>query len=168
MSQPTFIDRFSQCVDVRRDDTALLVIDMQNATGNRSMGLGALLAAEGKLDSADYRFSRIENVLVPNIRRLGDAFRAAGAPVIYITYGANLPDASDVPDHLKPIVIATNNIEGRPEHEIVDALKPLPGEMVLNKTTMGRFALPVSTRTLSRWVSRPSSASGCRPTTASG
>ena len=139
MSQPTFIDRFSQCVDVRRDDTALLVIDMQNATGNRSMGLGALLAAEGKLDSADYRFSRIENVLVPNIRRLADAFRKAGAPVIYVTYGAHLPDASDVPAHLKAIVIATNNIEGRPEHEIVEALQPMPGELVLNKTTMGAF-----------------------------
>ncbi|MEL7538724.1 MAG: isochorismatase family cysteine hydrolase [Pseudomonadota bacterium] len=139
MNQPTFVDRFSQCVDVRPDDTALVIIDMQNATGNRSMGLGALLAAEGKAESADYRFSRIENVLVPNISRMAAAFRKAGAPVIYVTYGAHLPDASDVPDHIAGIVKATNNIAGRPEHEVVSQLTPEPGELVLNKTTMGAF-----------------------------
>ena len=139
MSQPTFIDRYTQRVEVRQSDTALLIIDMQNATGNRHMGLGALLAKEGTLDAADYRFSRIETVLVPNIERLAGAFRRAKAPVIYVTYGANLPDASDVPAHLKGIVTATNNIEGQPEHEIVAALTPKPGELVLNKTTMGAF-----------------------------
>ncbi|MEM8982737.1 MAG: isochorismatase family cysteine hydrolase [Pseudomonadota bacterium] len=139
MGKPTFIDQFSQAVDVTRTDTALLVIDMQNATGNRSMGLGALLAQEGQLASAEYRFSRIENVLVPNIQKLCAAFRAAGAPLVFVTYGANTPDASDVPAHLQAIIKATNNIEGQPEHEIVAALTPLPGELVLNKTTMGAF-----------------------------
>ncbi|MEM1260846.1 MAG: isochorismatase family cysteine hydrolase [Pseudomonadota bacterium] len=139
MSKPTFIDQFSQTVEVTRDDTALLVIDMQNATGNRSMGLGALLKKAGSLDSADYRFSRIENLLVPNIQALCAAFRAASVPVIYITYGANTPDATDVPAHLAAIVKATNNIEGQPEHEVVEALTPEPGELVLNKTTMGAF-----------------------------
>ena len=151
MSQPSFIDRFSQqfTLDPRR--AALLIIDMQNATGNRAMGLGKLLAEQGNSESAQYRFDRIEQVLIPNIQKLIDGFRAAGAHLIWITYGANAADASDAPRHIAPIIKATNNIAGQPEHEIVDALKPGPGDLVLNKTTQGAFrstALDSSLRAL--------------------
>lgn len=137
--RPTFVDSFSQPVTVNASDTALLVVDMQNATGNRKMGLGKLLAEQGTIDDAAYRFDRIEQVLVPNIARLADAFRSGGGKVIYITYGANVPDASDVPAHIAGIVKATNNIAGQPEHEIVAELAPREGELVLNKTTQGAF-----------------------------
>ncbi|GIR71019.1 MAG: hypothetical protein CM15mP74_22700 [Halieaceae bacterium] len=40
MSQPSFIDKFSQQFSLEPSRTALLIIDMQNATGNREMGLG--------------------------------------------------------------------------------------------------------------------------------
>ena len=48
MSQPSFIDNFSQQFSLEPVRTALLVIDMQNATGNRNMGLGKLLAEQGQ------------------------------------------------------------------------------------------------------------------------
>lgn len=137
--QPKFIDRYSQTVSLKPESTALVVVDMQNATGNRHLGLGKLLAEADQGDSAEYRFNRIETLLVPTIKRLADHFRAIGSRVVYITYGANLPDCSDVPHHLAAIVRATNNIEGQKEHEIVAELAPQPGELVLNKTTMGAF-----------------------------
>ena len=137
--RPTFVDSFSQTVAVNATDTALLVIDMQNATGNRDMGLGKILAEQGTLDDAAYRFDRIDQVLIPNISKLANAFRSVGAKVVYITYGANMPDASDVPAHIAGIVKATNNIAGQPEHEIVAALAPKPDELVVNKTTQGAF-----------------------------
>ena len=137
--QPKFIDRYSQTVSLKPESTALIVVDMQNATGNRHLGLGKLLAEAGQSESAEYRFNRIETLLVPTIKRLADHFRAIGSRVVYITYGANLPDCSDVPHHLAAIVQATNNIEGQKEHEIVAELAPQPGELVLNKTTMGAF-----------------------------
>ncbi|MEH6610176.1 MAG: isochorismatase family cysteine hydrolase [Halioglobus sp.] len=137
--RPTFVDSFSQTVAVNATDTALLVIDMQNATGNRNMGLGKILAEQGTLDDAAYRFDRIDQVLIPNISKLANTFRAVGAKVVYITYGANMPDASDVPAHIAGIVKATNNIAGQPEHEIVAALAPKPDELVVNKTTQGAF-----------------------------
>ncbi|MFK8016908.1 MAG: cysteine hydrolase family protein [Gammaproteobacteria bacterium] len=137
--QPTFIDAYSQSVTLASDSTALVVVDMQNATGNRAMGLGALQAANGKADESRYRFDRIEQRVVPNIARLADACRKQGVRVIYVTYGALLPDASDVPAHLKGIVLATKNIEGQPEHQIVEPLTPHPGELVVNKVTMGAF-----------------------------
>ena len=135
----TYVNEFSRQFSLKAGDTALVVVDMQNATGNRSMGLGKKLAAEGTLDSASYRFDRIEQTIVPNTQKLLRAFRTTGAPVIYITYGAERPDALDVPEHIRGIVLSTNNIEGQPEHEIVDALTPEPGETVLNKVTMGAF-----------------------------
>jgi nicotinamidase-related amidase len=151
MSQPSFIDKFSQQFSLEPSRTALLIIDMQNATGNREMGLGKLLAEQGNIESAQYRFDRIENLLIPNIQRLIAGFRDAGAHIIWITYGANAADASDAPRHIAPIIKATNNIAGRPEHEIVDALKPGTGDLVLNKTTQGAFrstALDSSLRAL--------------------
>ena len=151
MSQPSFIDKFSQQFSLEPSRTALLIIDMQNATGNREMGLGKLLAEQGNIESAQYRFDRIENLLIPNIQRLIAGFRDAGAHIIWITYGANAADASDAPRHIAPIIKATNNIAGQPEHEIVDALKPGTGDLVLNKTTQGAFrstALDSSLRAL--------------------
>ena len=137
--RPTFVDSFSQKVSVDAKNTALLVIDMQNATGNRHMGLGKILAEQGTFDDAAYRFDRIDQVLIPNISKLADTFRSVGARVVYITYGANMPDASDVPAHIAGIVKATNNIAGQPEHEIVAELAPKPDELVVNKTTQGAF-----------------------------
>ncbi len=136
----SIFDEFKSRDEIEADHAALLIIDMQNATGNRSLGLGKSLTEQGKADEAAYRFDRIEQLVTPNIQRLAAKFRELGRPVIYITYGAELPDASDVAAHVRPIVTATGNIAGLPEHDIVDALKPLPGEAVLNKTTIGAFA----------------------------
>lgn len=139
MSQPGFVDAFSQTFTIDAAETALIVVDMQNATGNRNMGLGKLLAERGESERAEYRFNRIESLLIPNIQRLLASFRKIGASIIYITYGANAPDASDAPAHMAPIICATNNIAGQREHDIVDELAPLPSELVLNKITQGAF-----------------------------
>jgi nicotinamidase-related amidase len=140
MSQPTYIDDFTRQFPLQPQDTALVIVDLQYASGSREHGLGRLLASQGRLADAEYRFTRIEKLVVPNSRRLAEAFRALGAPVVYVTYGAELPDFSDAPIHLKDWMRAINNRVGAREHEIVDALRPQPGELVLNKTTMGAFA----------------------------
>ncbi|MBT6960014.1 MAG: cysteine hydrolase, partial [Rhodospirillaceae bacterium] len=120
--------------------TALVVVDLQYATGSPTHGLGNILREQGRLEEADYRFSRIESLILPNTQRLLSTFRESGAPVIYVTYGAEHADCSDVPLHIRGIVKATNNIEGQREHEIVEAIAPKAGETVLNKVTMGAFA----------------------------
>ncbi|MGE0583224.1 MAG: cysteine hydrolase family protein [Steroidobacteraceae bacterium] len=137
---PTYIDEFTRPVALSASTSALVVVDMQNASGHRGYGLGKLLASQGRLAEAEYRFARIERLLVPNIRRLATAFRSAGARVIYLTYGCQLADFSDAPLHLKKWLQATGNCAGRPEHDIVAGLAPGPGDLVLNKTTIGAFA----------------------------
>ena len=52
MSQPGFVDAFSQTFTIDAAETALVVVDMQNATGNRNMGLGKLLAEQGESERA--------------------------------------------------------------------------------------------------------------------
>ena len=135
----SYVEEFTESFTLNPTTTALVVVDMQNATGHPKHGPRALLEKQGRLDSAKYRFDRIKNTIVPNTQTLLKHFRGIGAPVIYITYGAELPDCSDVPKHIRKLVIATNNIAGEIEHEIVDELKPLPNEPVLNKVTMGAF-----------------------------
>ena len=136
----TYVTEFTQTFVMRPATTALLVVDLQNATGNPTMGMGRTLAAQGRLEEAAYRFDRIANMIVPNAQKLLSAFRAVAAPVIYITYGGELSDCSDVPRHIRAIVQATQNWVGNPEHEIMDAIRPKPDELVLNKVTMGAFA----------------------------
>jgi len=120
---------------------ALMVIDMQYATGSRKAGLGKKLAEEGKLELlAGERFDRIENVVVPNLRRMLAFFRENRLRIIYITIGSEMEDYSDAPPHMVRLFKATNNRKGQLEHEIVEEVKPLPGEPVLNKTTNGAFA----------------------------
>lgn len=140
MAAPTYIDDYTRRFVLNPATTALLIVDVQYASGSRHHGLGKLLAAAGRLGEAEYRFSRIEQKVIPNSRRLADAFRRLGGRVVYITYGARLPDFADAPIHLKDWMRAIDNRVGTREHEIVDELKPLPGELVLNKTTMGAFA----------------------------
>ena len=124
-------------VDLLR--AALVVVDMQNATGSRDGALGRRMAGEGS-NVTDYRFNRIETLVVPNNRRLIDAFHRGGGTVIYLTIGARAPDASDAPPHMRAFFRDLENYEGSREHEIVDELKPEPGDFVLNKTTIGAFA----------------------------
>lgn len=137
---PSYVDMFTRTVGIRPANTALIPVDLQYASGSRDHGLGALLAREGRLAEASYRFDRIDEFVVPNTKRLLDAFRANGARVIYVTLGCELPDFADAPPSTRAFFEATNNTVGAREHEIVDAIKPEPGELVINKRTQGAFA----------------------------
>lgn len=134
-----YINQFNKPVTLNAATTALVVVDMQYATGSREHGLGKMLTEQGRIDEATYRFGRIDDYVLPNTMRLLSAFCDIGARVIYVTYGAEQADCSDVPEHIRGIVQATNNIEGQREHEIIDAIKPRADDLVLNKVTMGAF-----------------------------
>lgn len=119
--------------------TCLVVVDIQYATGTRTTGLGALLAAQGRLHEAEYRYSRIEQLVVPNSKRLLDAFRERDLRRVFLTYGSEVEDYSDLTDQMKELCRSTKNRVGLREHEIVDELKPWPTERVFNKLTPSAF-----------------------------
>jgi len=138
--QPTYIDEFTRAFRLDPATTALVIVDMQYASGSREHGLGRLLAERGELERARARFDRIDSLVVPNSRRLLDTFRQLGAEVVHVTLGPAKPDYSDAPVHLRRWFEATHNHVGTTEHEIVAELAPQPGELVLRKTTIGAFA----------------------------
>ena len=127
----------ARVVDPKR--SALLIVDMQYATGHRDGPLSKRMQAEGNR-STEWRFARIHDKVIPNTRRLVDAFRAAGGEVIYVTIGAAHPDARDAPVHMRDFFLGLGNHVGADAHRIVDELAPEPGDQIIRKTTLGAFA----------------------------
>ena len=118
---------------------ALVVVDMQYASGSRDHGLGRGLKARGQEALGAYRFDRIEQTVVPTIQRLLAYFRQHRLKLVYLTVGSDLPDYSDLLPHMRAFAESAGNTRGNHEHEILDALAPRAGEAVLNKTTMSAF-----------------------------
>jgi len=118
---------------------ALVIVDMQYASGHRSGALGRRMLAEGS-NLTDYRFSRIERLVVPNILRLAPVFRAGGGEVLYVTQGAERPDCADAPPHMRKFYATTGNHVGSREHEIIAELAPEPSDFIVNKRSIGAFA----------------------------
>ena len=131
--------------------TALVVVDMQYASGSRHHGLGRALAARGQAALGAYRFDRIEGTVVPAIQRLLAFFRGRGLRIAFLTVGSELPDYSDLLPHMRAFAQAAGNTRGAREHEILDAVAPRPGEAVLNKTTMSAFHSAGFERLLRSW-----------------
>ena len=119
--------------------SALVIVDMQYATGHRTGGLATKMAAEGSTVT-DWRFARIHEKVIPNTQALIAATRAGGGRVIYITVGAGKPDCADAPIHMRKFFQSFENYEGSRNHEIVDELRPAPEDYILRKTTIGAFA----------------------------
>jgi len=120
--------------------TALIIVDMQYYSGCRTMGLGRRFAEEGRADLMEWRFDRIENLVIPNLRRLLGLFRRHGLRVIYVTLGSKAVDLSDAARHMKKLFATYNGRPGTPESRILEEIAPQPGEFVFNKTTVGAFA----------------------------
>lgn len=118
---------------------ALVIVDMQYATGHRTGALGRRMAAEGS-DLTDDRFDRIERLVIPNIRRLAPVFRSGGGEVLYITQGAERPDSADAAPHMRRFYASVGNHVGSREHEILAELTPEPRDHVINKRSIGAFA----------------------------
>jgi len=134
-----YITDFTFDFQLEPQATALVVVDMQYASGCRKTGLGKSLTEQGKDELARYRYDRIEQIVIPTIQRLLAFFRRHHLPVVYLTMGSEMPDFSDALPHLKAFFASSNNRIGTREHEILEEVKPEPGELILNKTTIGAF-----------------------------
>ena len=119
--------------------TVLVLIDLQYASACRTEGLGKRMIEQGTEHLTKWRFDRIEQALLPNVKKLLAFFREHKLRILYITLGSMVADYSDAPAHMKNLYQMTNNHQGTQEHEILDEVKPLDGEYVVNKTTIGAF-----------------------------
>jgi nicotinamidase-related amidase len=97
--------------------------------------------------SAGY-LKRVRETVIPSIQKLLRAFRAIGSPVVFTAVGSEAGDGRELPLWLRSfdeLGLATLGKRiwpavGDPRWEIDEALKPMPGEVVLNKVSAGTFA----------------------------
>jgi len=143
-------DRYPRLVPEYRLDPskcALVIVDVQNRAVKPEYGALAALLQETHPHIAAYFLSRARQLVVPNISRLLGFFRTNSLRVIFLTIGPSLPDGSDF---ISPIRYGYGVMErrtgkrslhpvGTPAHQVVDELRPLPNELVLNKTTASPF-----------------------------
>ena len=126
--------------------SALLVIDLQNYGCNADVGLIPVLR-ERSPDVAAYYVERLTGTVIPAARRLVDAFRAAGRPVVLTRHGPLLADGSDMVERRRVRDDDALELTGTPalwhrgtfEHELVEAVTPKPGELVIDKNTSSAF-----------------------------
>ena len=124
--------------------TAIMVVDMQNAYTKK----GGMLDLGTGIDE-----SRTNRVIEAN-QRLLPAARAAGVKVCYLQFGYK-PDLSDAGGPQSPNIrkqMAIKMIKERPQDrdklivegtwgwEIIDELKPEPGDLVVKKARYSGFA----------------------------
>jgi nicotinamidase-related amidase len=125
------------------EHTALLIVDMQYGSADPAVGAKRYEHAPAL---AEYRCQRAE-IILPNIQRLLGFFRERGRPVIYLTVGYGLPDRGDalhllrqIDDDLRSRGLTGPLVRfGSRENAIIASIAPQPGELVINKTSMGAF-----------------------------
>lgn len=120
-----------------RGRVALLVIDVQAAYLARPADRASLPAVEAARDAAwDGFHERMHGVVIPTIARLIERFRAGGNPVMFARIACLTPDGRDRSlSQKKP---GWNNLllpRDSAASQVVPALAPLPGEIVVTKTT---------------------------------
>ena len=111
--------------------TALLVIDVQND----------LVDPKGKIGSEGMCEVVKARNLLANIRRVQDAMRAHGNPVVFINVGfrADYADAISQSARLARLKKKTALVIGTWGLEFPEEIKPLPGEMIYTKRAVNPF-----------------------------
>jgi ureidoacrylate peracid hydrolase len=115
---------------------ALLIIDMQYLDAHPDGWMGRLARQQDKEDLLKYRFETIANI-IPNIQKLQQACRDAGIEVIHVRVAFLTEDGRDGIQALRSRGTRTPYY-GR-EAEILEELRPVGDEIVINKTSVGAF-----------------------------
>ena len=133
-------------LDVDWERAALLVVDMQNYGCNPDAGLGPMLR-DRHPRIAGYYLPRLADTVIPNVTRLVAAFRLAGRDVVFTRHGPLVADGRDmIPRRRRRDIAAREATElpalwhrGTFEHELIEQLEPMPGELVVDKNTSSAF-----------------------------
>lgn len=123
---------------LRQHNTALLVIDVQYLDAKRGYGLFSDAEMSGlPPESQEYYFNRLETLVLPNIRRLQDAFRASGLEVIHTRIQSLTRDGRDRgPGHKR---LGLHAAPGSIEAKFLEEVEPVGDEIIINKTASGVF-----------------------------
>jgi nicotinamidase-related amidase len=123
---------------LERHNTALLCIDMQYLDAAPGHGVFADAEASGlPPESQAYYFDRLDTLVLPNVRRLQDVFRAHRLEVIHTRIQSLTQDGRDRgPGHKR---LGLHAAPGSKEAEFLAAVAPHGDEIIINKTASGVF-----------------------------
>lgn len=123
---------------LEKHNTALLVIDLQYLDAARGFGVFADLVSSPVPDEAqEYYFHRLENSVLPNVRRLQDCFRSHRLEVIHTRIQSLTQNGRDRgPGHKR---LGLHAAPGSKEAEFIESVAPVGDEIVINKTASGVF-----------------------------
>jgi ureidoacrylate peracid hydrolase len=124
-------------ITLRRGETALLIIDMQYLDAHRDGEFGRRARQHGIEDRTEWFFDRLDRVTVPAVARLLTAARESGCDVLYTRIAALTSDGRDLGWRYRHWNM-TAGVDDR-DSQILPELAPLPGEIVLTKTTTSAF-----------------------------
>jgi len=137
-------------IEIDPKTTALIVVDMQKYQVQKDY---IAYKAMDKVTQGilDYFVREVELKATPNLRKLISFCHETDIPVIYTKYSSFMPDGSDFPKTVKFLNDIAKNLLGEvgfpyishPSSDIIDELKPLDRDFVLQKNTSGTF---ISTR----------------------
>ena len=122
---------------VKAGSTALMIIDMQYVDADRNHGLGLDGQKRGWTEEMEYYFSRLESLVIPNVKQILEACRGARIHVVHVRVMNLAGDSSDTSWRYRMFGIFVP--PGAKDAEIIPELAPLPGEVVLSKTTSSVF-----------------------------
>lgn len=120
-----------------RDTTALLCIDVQYMDAHPEYGLGARAKALGLQDKLSYYWSRLDELVLPNIQRVLAAARKAGVEVIHVRVASQTADGRDSTLRYKSLGLKTPR--DTKDAQILPEVAPLEDEMVISKVTSSVF-----------------------------
>jgi nicotinamidase-related amidase len=118
--------------------TALLCIDMQYLDAAPGYGVFANVEASGvPVEAQEYYFERLNTTVLPNVRRLQEAFRSHGLEVIHTRIQSLTRDGRDrSPGHKRLNLHAAPSSK---EAQFLAEVAPIQDEIVINKTASGVF-----------------------------
>ena len=123
--------------EFRIDDTALLVIDMQYGDAHRDYGSLKRIRDRGDGDVVEYYLQRLDENVIPNIRRLLETCREAGIEVIHTGIQSLTEDGRD--RSLEHKSLGLHHPPGSIEALFLDDVAPRGDEIVIYKTCGGVF-----------------------------
>lgn len=116
--------------------TALLIVDMQNEFVLRDFGEALEFKKMGEWDRWIPFHDRLDNIVIPNTKRLLQFFRDNGLAVTFGRIACLREDGEDrspvqKSDGWNNMLLYVNGFAA----QMIDELTPLPNEIVVNKTT---------------------------------
>ena len=120
-----------------RDNTALLSIDVQYMDAHPDYGFGARAKALGLQDKLSYYWSRLDELVIPNMQRVLAAARKAGIEVIHVRVASQTADGRDSTLRYKALGLKTPR--DSKDAQILPEVAPEEDEMVVSKVTSSVF-----------------------------